>query len=292
MTVCAIRKRYMGQAVVEGAGVRLHRVFGYYEVPDMDPFLLLDDFSSDTPAHFAAGFPWHPHRGIETVTYILEGSVEHGDSLGNSGTIGSGDVQWMSAGSGIIHQEMPRGNEAGKLRGFQLWVNLPRKQKMSDPGYQEILSAAIPMVEWAGVCVRVICGGYEGVEGPARDIAVGPLYLDVELEPDADWSMAVEPDMTVGAYVFEGDGHFGPGSGSAAGVREFLRFEPGKALAAKAGGKGMRFLLLAGRPLGEPVAWRGPIVMNTQEEAQQALHEYHEGTLVKKGAWTTTPKTR
>jgi len=266
---------------IEGAGVHLHRAFGTTgEALLFDPFLLLDDFRADDPREFVRGFPWHPHRGMETVTYMLEGRVRHGDSLGNRGVIGAGDLQWMSAGGGIVHEEMPE-REAGRLGGFQLWVNLPRTVKLSPPRYQEIAAASVPMVEQGGSArVRVLAGTFDGVTGPVRDVAADPLYLDVTLLPGAALSLAVPPDHTALAYVIEGTASFAPGA-SPAGNRTVVLMGPGDTVEAAAGVEGARFLALAGKPLKEPIAWGGPIVMNTDDELRQAFAEYRDGTFLK-----------
>ncbi len=275
----ATKAVYTGETVTEGAGVRLRRVFGYYEVPDLDPFLMLDDFRSDTPAHFLKGFPWHPHRGIETITYVLRGDVEHGDSMGNKGVISSGDVQWMTAGSGIIHQEMPKGDAQGSMHGFQLWANLPARQKMMPPRYRGITAAQIPEVELSGgVRVKVIAGEIGGVRGPMEEIVIDPEYLDCAVPPGVEFVHPTRPGYTAFIYVIDGTGVV---NGSAVQNRTLILFEDGDELAAKAGEQGLRFLLLTGKPLGEPVAWRGPIVMNTEEELELAFREFQQGTFVK-----------
>jgi quercetin 2,3-dioxygenase len=271
-------------ATVEGAGVRLHRAFGTYEVPQFDPFLMLDDFRAQKPEDYLPGFPWHPHRGIETVTYMLEGAVEHGDSMGNAGTIGAGDVQWMTAGSGIIHQEMPKPVK-GRMGGFQLWVNLPRTHKMMDPRYQEIGSSHIPTVSpRAGVSLRIICGSVNGVTGPVQDIVADPQFIDVTLGPDTFFTHPVKEKYTAVAYVIGGEGTFDPEEGHHVHNQDAVLFGDGSSIWVRSFEKGMRFLLLSGKPIGEPVAWRGPIVMNTREELRQAFREYEDGTFVKKGS--------
>jgi quercetin 2,3-dioxygenase len=268
-------------ATVEGAGVRLHRAFGTYEVPQFDPFLMLDDFRAQKPEDYLAGFPWHPHRGIETVTYILEGTVEHGDSMGNAGSISAGDVQWMTAGSGIIHQEMPKPVH-GRMGGFQLWVNLPRAYKMMPPRYQEIKSSQVPIVSpRAGVTIRIICGSVNGVDGPVRDIVADPQFLDVTLGPDTFFTHPVKEKYAAVAYIISGEGTFDPEEGYHVYNRDAVLFDDGSSIWARSFGKGMRFLFLSGKPIGEPVAWRGPIVMNTHEELRQAFREYEEGTFIK-----------
>jgi len=270
------------RGTLEGAGVRLHRAFGYPEIPAFDPFLMLDDFRADRPEDYLAGFPWHPHRGIETVTYMLEGTVEHGDSMGHSGTVDAGGVQWMTAGSGIVHQEMPKPVN-GRMGGFQLWVNLPRADKMMDPRYQEITAGEIPMaVLPGGVSARVICGTIAGVTGPVRDIMAEPEYLDIALEPGAQFSHPVRPGYTAAFYVIGGSGRFDPHQGEEMGDGSVGLFgESGDAVEVHAGKNGVRFLFFSGKPLREPIAWGGPIVMNTQEELQQAFDEYERGTFIK-----------
>jgi len=279
-----IRKVLRSQPTIEGAGVHLNRVFGFNEVSFFDPFLLLDDFRSDYPDHYLKGFPWHPHRGIETITYVLTGDVEHGDSLGNQGVIGSGDVQWMTAGSGIIHQEMPRGDSDGRMHGFQLWANLPAREKMMTPRYRDLSSAQIPVVQLSGeVIVKVISGEVAGVRGPVADIVIEPEYLDVTVPAGVLFHHATKTSHTVFVYVIDGQGIFGEEADSAADADNgtLVLFEDGDELVAAAGETGVRFLLIAGKPLGEPVAWRGPIVMNTQAELQVAFEEYRQGTFIK-----------
>lgn len=272
------------QPTIEGAGVHLNRVFGFSEVPLFDPFLLLDDFRSDYPDHYLKGFPWHPHRGIETITYVLIGDVEHGDSLGNQGIIGSGDVQWMTADSGIIHQEMPRGDIAGRMHGFQLWANLPARDKMMTPRYRDLSSAEIPVVNLpGGADVKVISGEVAGVRGPVADIVIEPEYLDVTVPAGLVFRHATKPNHTVFVYVIDGQGFFGEGSDNAVDADNgtLVLFEDGEEMVAVAGNTGLRFLLIAGRPLGEPVAWQGPIVMNTEADLQVAFEEYRQGTFIK-----------
>ncbi len=295
-----VSRIFSARPTLEGAGVRLKRAFGFGEVPAFDPFLMLDHFGSSDPADYLPGFPWHPHRGIETITYMLHGRVEHGDSLGNSGVIGPGDVQWMTAGSGIIHQEMPRietpaegSSDAGLapatgpatlLRGFQLWSNLPAAHKMMDPRYQEVRSADIPVVESAeGARVRVVCGEVDGVTGPVRDIMTDPEYLDVTVPAGSRFGHPAPRGRAVFAYVFEGSGFFDPGS-APVGREKAILFSDGDELVATAGQEPVRFLLVSGRPLKEPVAWRGPIVMNTEDELRRAFQEYQDGTFVKVGS--------
>jgi hypothetical protein len=263
-------------------------------VPELDPFLLLDDFHSARPEDYLAGFPWHPHRGIETITYVLEGTVEHGDSMGNAGVISSGDVQWMTAGSGIVHQEMPKGRADGHLWGFQLWANLPASHKMMAPRYRGIEARDIPEVRLAGGAaatgarddngarVKVICGEVEGVRGPVRDIVTDPEYIDVSLPPGAAFARRAHRGCTAFAYVIEGTGTFQP-NGDPHDRESLVIFDDGDELAVTAGDAGVRFLLVSGKPIGEPIAWWGPIVMNTQEELQLAFDEYDQGTFLKHG---------
>jgi redox-sensitive bicupin YhaK (pirin superfamily) len=267
----------------EGAGVRLRRAFGYGQEELFDPFLMLDDFRGDHPSQYEAGFPWHPHRGIETITYVLEGEVDHGDSLGNSGTIGPGDVQWMTAGSGIIHQEMPRGDAGGRMGGFQLWANLPATQKMIAPRYRGITADEIPLEKAPGSEVRVISGKVGSSVGPVQGVVIEPEYLDVTLDAGTEWVHENRPDHTVFAYLFEGAACFGAtGSLLDAGHGAILLFADGDRVSATAGELGCRFLLVGGRPLREPIAWRGPIVMNTKEELDTAWRELDEGTFVRR----------
>ena len=301
MSVRPVRRLTKAKPTIEGAGVHLQRAFGFGSTEEFDPFLLLDDFRNDRPEDYLAGFPWHPHRGIETITYILAGTVEHGDSLGNRGEIGAGDVQWMTAGSGIIHQEMPRGDRDGKMHGFQLWANLPSSLKMTAPRYQDIRSQEIPEVtEDDGTKVRVICGSLWGVAGPVDGIAADPHYIDVWVPAGKSRRLPVETKRQAFAYVFAGSGRFRNASppqpvptevaGSArtslpAGVdnRSLVLFDSGDEVVVEAGEEGIRFLLVSGEPLREPVAWSGPIVMNTRQELHQAFSEYRNGTFLKHG---------
>ncbi|KAF0124890.1 MAG: pirin family protein [Elusimicrobia bacterium] len=298
-----IKKIFRAKPTMEGAGVSLKRGFGYAEVPQFDPFLMFDDFRSGTPADYLAGFPWHPHRGIETITYMIAGSVEHGDSMGNKGVIRPGEVQWMTAGSGVIHQEMPKGDKNGAMGGFQLWANLPAARKMMDPRYREVKKADIPEVELAGgVTARVVAGKVGGVQGPVRDIVIDPEYLDVTVPAGRVFEHAVPDGHTAIAYAVEGGAWFDEGRGpfdhDVAGGKYF-DFKPdclvrdgnvvlyeraGGAVRVTAGDAPARFLLVSGRPLGEPIAWYGPIVMNTREELRRAFEEYENGTFVKNGA--------
>jgi len=284
---------------MEGAGVKLRRAFGFGKTGDFDPFLLLDDFRNEHPEDYLPGFPWHPHRGIETITYVLAGTVNHGDSLGNRGTLGAGDVQWMTAGSGILHQEMPKGDVQGKMHGFQLWANLPANLKMTSPRYQDVTSSAIPeIIDDDGTSVRVVCGDFWGKSGPVDGIAANPRYLDVWVPPGKRKTLPVETNRHAFAYVFEGTGTFrdasdplsiqtdivgsdGKSNMSTAGNRSLVLFDNGDEVTVQAGEKGIRFLLVSGKPLKEPVAWSGPIVMNTEEELRQAYAELHNGTFIK-----------
>jgi len=286
-----IVKTLKSEPTIEGAGVRLKRAFGYHQVPDFDPFLMLDDFHSSDPADYMAGFPWHPHRGIETITYILEGLVEHGDSMGNKGAIGAGEVQWMTAGSGIIHQEMPQKSPTGTMWGFQLWANLPAAHKMTAPRYRGLKAADIPEAGLkGGVRVKVICGEVDGVKGPVRDIIIDPGMFDVTVPETTTFTCPVKDGHTAIAYVIDGEGHFGKRQDISFrdapdeffGPESVVLYErEGGHVAVTASKKPVRFLLFTGRPLGEPVAWRGPIVMNTQEELKKAFEEYNNGTFVK-----------
>jgi redox-sensitive bicupin YhaK (pirin superfamily) len=299
MSIRPVKRTVRAKSAVEGAGVRLQRAFGFGNTEDFDPFLLLDDFRNERPEDYLAGFPWHPHRGIETITYVLAGTVEHGDSLGNRGAIAAGDVQWMTAGSGIVHQEMPQGDPGGRMHGFQLWANLPASQKMTQPRYQEVQSADVPEVtDDDGTKVRVICGDMWGKTGPVDGIATSPSYLDVWVPPGKLKSLPVETQRHAFAYVFDGDGKFrgasepmappterveASGAAQAQEVdnRTLVLFDRGDEVTVEAGEQGMRFLLVSGKPLREPVAWYGPIVMNTEEELKQAFEEYQAGTFLK-----------
>jgi redox-sensitive bicupin YhaK (pirin superfamily) len=285
---------------LEGAGVRLRRAFGFGDPGEFDPFLLLDDLRNDQPEDYLAGFPWHPHRGIETITYVLAGTVEHGDSLGNTGTLGAGDVQWMTAGSGILHQEMPKGDEGGRMHGFQLWANLPSSLKMTRPRYQDVPSSAVPeIVDDDGTRVRVVCGTFWGKTGPVEGVAADPRYLDVSVPPNTRKRLAVETSRRAFAYVFAGSGTFRDASGPQAvltepvdaagtgpthyeaGNRSLVLFDTGDEVVVQAGDEGIRFLLVSGKPIEEPVAWYGPIVMNTQAELRQAFQELQDRTFIK-----------
>ena len=267
-----------GAAQTDGAGVRLVRVLGPGTVSDFDPFLMLDAFDSLDPDDYVRGFPWHPHRGIETVTYLIQGDIEHGDSLGNVGSITDGSCQWMTAGSGIIHQEMPKA--CPRMLGLQLWVNMPAKDKMARPQYRDLKAALIPKIEEAAGTVAVIAGNYGGTEGATEGDYVRTLLLDVNLKPGAAWRMPADPLATVFAYTVEGDGFFG-GAATPAGSRRAVLFGGGDVVSVTAGKSGLRFVLVAGRPLREPVAWGGPIVMNTQAELDQAFAEIDNGTFIR-----------
>ena len=298
MSIRPVRKQSTSQPVIEGAGVRLNRAFGFGDPSEFDPFLLLDDFRSDSPEDYRAGFPWHPHRGIETITYVLAGSVDHGDSIGNRGVISPGDVQWMTAGRGIYHQEMPQGDEKGRMHGFQLWANLPAALKMTEPRYQEIGSADIPEItDDDGTKVRLICGAFWGARGPVEGIAADPVYVDVSVPAGRQKTLPVEMMNHAFAYVFAGSGHFMNASpplavptedllteqitySTPAENRSLILFDKGDSITVQAGKEGVRFLLVSGRPLQEPVAWHGPIVMNTQEELAQAYRDLKDGTFI------------
>ena len=296
MSIRPVKRLVKAKPTLEGAGVHLRRAFGFGEAADVDPFLLLDDFRNDRPDDYLAGFPWHPHRGIETITYVLAGNVDHADSLGNAGTIGAGDVQWMTAGSGIIHQEMPHGNDRGQMHGFQLWANLPSSLKMTMPRYQEVKSTDIPEVtDDDGTKVRVICGSFWGQSGPIDGVAAEPQYLDIWVPPGRRRSLPVATSRNAFAYVFGGSGRFanasdpqpvktdvvGGAEGEEADNRSLVVFDSGDEVTVQAGDQGIRFLLVSGKPIQEPVAWRGPIVMNTNEELRQAFEEYRNGTFLK-----------
>jgi len=270
------------QPTIEGAGVHVMRAFGFSEVPAFDPFLLLDDFRSNDPHHYIAGFPWHPHRGIETITYMIDGHVEHGDSLGNKGIISAGDVQWMTAGNGIIHQEMPKGDETHRMGGFQLWANLPASQKMTDPRYRDVKSDQIPVIEEKnGTIIRIVCGKLAGNQGPVEDISIDPQYIDVTVSPQSEFVHRTLRGHTVLAYVIEGTGFFGMRRDAKIGNETLVLFEDGDRIIVSTENDPVRFLLISGRPLNEPVAWQGPIVMNTQAELQLAFEEYRQGRFIK-----------
>jgi redox-sensitive bicupin YhaK (pirin superfamily) len=283
-TTREVRLAAPSRPTLEGAGVHLRRAFGFGQEELFDPFLLLDDFRGTDPAHYEAGFPWHPHRGIETITYVLEGEIDHGDSLGNEGTIGAGDVQWMTAGSGIIHQEMPHGDDLGRMGGFQLWANLPASHKMVEPRYCGIESSSIPVEDSPGARVQVICGSVGSSTGPARDIVIEPEYLDVELNAAAEWVHPTSAGHTVFAYLFEGEAKFGDhGDWIGAEHGAVVLLGEGDRVSVVAGAMGARFLLVSGKPLREPIAWRGPIVMTTRQELDDAWRELDDGSFVKHG---------
>ncbi len=297
MSIRPVREITSARPTLEGAGVRLDRAFGFGKTEEFDPFLLLDDFRNERPEDYQKGFPWHPHRGIETITYVLAGSVQHADSLGNAGVVGAGDVQWMTAGRGIIHQEMPEGDPTGRMHGFQLWANLPSSLKMTEPRYQDIAGPDVPEVtDDDGTRVRVVCGEFWGVRGPVEGIAADPRYLDVRVPAGRTRRLPVETDSHAFAYVFEGSGRFSDASDpravptedlasgrmtlTPAGNRSLVLFDRGDEIVVRAGEEGLRFLLVSGRPLREPVAWHGPIVMNSPGELKQAFAELEEGTFL------------
>ena len=303
MSVRAIKSVTQSRPTTEGAGVRLRRAFGFGDTSEFDPFLLFDDFRNERPEDYVAGFPWHPHRGIETITYVLSGTVSHGDSLGNQGTLGAGDVQWMTAGSGILHQEMPHGDTSGRMHGFQLWANLPSSLKMTDPRYQDVAAKEIPEVtDDDGTKVRVVCGEFWGKKGPIEGVAADPRYIDVWVPPGTRKALPVETTRHAFAYVFDGEGTFRDASQPGAvqtemvgpdgvndeavattvGNRSLVLFDRGDEVVVQAGEKGMRFLLVSGKPIEEPVAWYGPIVMNTEQELRRAYAELRDGTFIKK----------
>jgi quercetin 2,3-dioxygenase len=303
MSIRPVKHESVAVPAREGAGVHLHRVFGFGDPSLTDPFLMMDDFRNDDPAKYLKGFPWHPHRGIETITYVLAGSVEHGDSLGNQGTLGAGDVQWMTAGSGIMHQEMPRGDFAGKMHGFQLWANLPSSMKMTSPRYQDVKSTDIPVVvDDDGTAARIITGEFWGKKGPVDGIAAEPVYLDISVPPGKRKTFKVDTYRKAFAYIFAGSGTFRDASTpigvkvekefngeelnirDMSGNRTLVVFDTGDEVTVQAGEHGIRFLLVSGKPIEEPVAWHGPIVMNTQEELMQAFKDLQTGKFIKEGA--------
>jgi redox-sensitive bicupin YhaK (pirin superfamily) len=300
MSIRPVRQIVEAKPAIEGAGVKLRRAFGFGDTHEFDPFLLLDDFRNEQPDDYRAGFPWHPHRGIETITYVLAGTVEHGDSLGNRGMLGAGDVQWMTAGSGIMHQEMPQGDPNGRMHGFQLWANLPSRLKMTKPRYQDIPSREIPdLVDDDGTRIRVVCGDYLGKRGPVDGVAADPRYFDISVPPGRRKTLRVETERHAFAYVFAGSGSFRDASEprgvltekateagetlvrERSGNRSLILFDRGDEITVQAGDEGIRFLLVSGKPIEEPVAWYGPIVMNTQAELQQAVSELRSGTFIK-----------
>jgi len=300
MSIRPVKRIVQSQPTLEGAGVKLRRAFGFADTQETDPFLLLDDFRNDRPQDYLAGFPWHPHRGIETITYVLSGKVEHGDSLGNRGTLGAGDVQWMTAGRGIMHQEMPQGDAQGRMHGFQLWANLPSSLKMTAPRYQDVKAGEIPeVVDDDGTRVRVVCGEFWGKKGPIDGVAADPRYLDVSVPADRRKKLKVETERHAFAYIFEGDGRFVSASRpfgvltekqvdgeelltrEPVGNRSLVLFDRGDEIEVQAGERGIRFLLVSGKPIEEPVAWHGPIVMNTRGELEQAVAELRNGTFIR-----------
>jgi quercetin 2,3-dioxygenase len=299
MSLRPVKRILQSTPTVEGAGVRLRRAFGFGDTDEYDPFLLLDDFRNERPEDYLAGFPWHPHRGIETITYVLTGTVNHGDSLGNQGTLGSGDVQWMTAGRGILHQEMPQGDAKGRMHGFQLWANLPSTLKMTAPRYQDVVAKDIPDVtDDDGTRVRVVCGSFWGKKGPVDGVAADPRYLDIWVPPGVRKTLPVEHERHAFAYVFEGSANFRDasqpaavrtdqvgtpiaGAGDETGNRSLVLFDRGDEVTVQAGDQGVRFLLVSGKPIEEPVAWYGPIVMNTEAELRRAYEELRTGTFIK-----------
>ena len=300
MSIRAVKHITTATPAMEGAGVLLHRGFGFGNTSEFDPFLLFDDFRGDRPRDYVAGFPWHPHRGIETITYVLAGTVAHGDSLGNQGTLGAGDVQWMTAGRGIIHQEMPKGDEEGRMHGFQLWANLPSSLKMTAPRYQDVTAKDIPVtIDDDGTAVRVIVGEFWGKRGPVDGIAADPIYLDISVPPGRRKVLAVETTRHAFAYVFAGAASFRDASAprgvltdttgeidespilDVSGNRSLILFDRGDEVVVQAGPEGVRFLLVSGKPIEEPVAWHGPIVMNTQDELRRAMQELRDGTFIR-----------
>jgi redox-sensitive bicupin YhaK (pirin superfamily) len=302
MSIRPVKSQTKAEPTLEGAGVHLHRAFGFRDPTQLDPFLLFDDFRGDSPEMYRRGFPWHPHRGIETITYVLAGSVDHGDSLGNEGRLGAGDVQWMTAGRGIMHQEMPKGNAKGQMHGFQLWANLPSSLKMTEPRYQDVKSGDIPeIIDDDGTVVRVIVGEFWGKSGPVDGIAAEPQYLDISIPPHTEKSFKVDTYRNTFAYVFAGQGQFSDASAprgvllekeirgrevnirDLSGNRTLVEFDTGDTVKVRSGPDGVRFLLVSGKPLKEPVAWHGPIVMNTQAELKQAMADLRNGTFIEPG---------
>ena len=302
MSIRPVLESRRAQPTLEGAGVHLHRAFGFHDPKELDPFLLFDDFRNERPEDYLRGFPWHPHRGIETITYVLAGTVDHGDSLGNAGSLGAGDVQWMTAGSGILHQEMPKGNAKGQMHGFQLWANLPAHLKMTAPRYQDVKGADIPeIIDDDGTRVKVIIGSFWGRSGPIDGIAADPQYLDIFVPAGVRKTFKVDTYRRAFAYVFDGEGRFADASRpqgvllekevmgeevnirDLSGNRTLIRFGTGDEVTVQAGERGIRFLLISGAPLEEPVAWHGPIVMNTKEEIRQAMADLRNGTFIRTG---------
>ncbi len=300
MSVRPVNRVIDAQKTMEGAGVELYRAFGFSEPEMADPFLLFDDFRNDDPAAYRAGFPWHPHRGIETITYVLAGTVEHGDSLGNQGELGAGDVQWMTAGSGILHQEMPKGDDQGRMHGFQLWANLPSELKMTAPRYQDVSSKEIPVIgDDDGTAIRVVCGDYKGISGPVEGVAAEPNYFDISIPPGKKKRFKVDTHRKAFAYIFEGSARFRDASEpmgvltekeyngeelllrDQSGNRSLILFGAGDEVVVEAGEQGVRFLLVSGAPIREPIAWHGPIVMNTQAELRQAISDLNTGNFIR-----------
>ena len=299
MSIRAVKRIQQSQPTLEGADVHLRRAFGFGDTGETDPFLLFDDFRNERPADYIKGFPWHPHRGIETITYVLTGTVMHGDSLGNAGTLGAGDIQWMTAGRGILHQEMPQGDPAGRMHGFQLWANLPSSLKMTTPRYQDIAAPDVPEVtDDDGTRVRVVCGSFWGRRGPVEGVAADPSYVDISVPPGKRRTFEVDARRNAFAYVFEGSGTFrvaseprgvltdtpGPVENivrEPAGDRSLVLFDSGDEIVVQAGEHGIRFLLVSGKPIQEPVAWYGPIVMNTRDELRQAVEDLERGTFIR-----------
>ena len=275
----SIRRIVTGKPATDGAGVKLVRVIGYNDTKDFDPFLMLDAFDSTNPEDYVKGFPWHPHRGIETITYLIRGDIAHGDSLGNKGRILDGECQWMPAGSGILHPEMPQPSE--RMLGTQLWLNLPAKDKMTEPKYNDIVGENVPTVAEEGLNIRIISGNYKGTDGAFRGEYADALYLDAEMAPGAEWLLETDPEATLFIYIVQGAGFFGP-SGEGVAEKHAVLFDKGNAFRAKASEAGARIFLMAAKPLGEPIAWGGPIVMNTREELDLAFRELQEGTFIKR----------
>ncbi len=303
MSIRPVKSTIDAKATTEGAGVELHRAFGFHAPREHDPFLLFDDFRGDHPQQYQAGFPWHPHRGIETITYVLAGNVKHEDSLGNTGNLTDGDLQLMTAGSGIMHQEMPSGNKRGQMHGFQLWANLPSSLKMSSPRYQDVPSKEMPFLEEDnGTKIKVLMGNYKGIFSPVEDIAAEPQYLDIFVPAHTTQRIKIDMYRNVFAYIFEGSGHFHSASNPVgvkvekeyrgeeltfrdmSGNRTLVNFDTGEEVVVTAGAQGIRFLLCSGRPIEEPVAWYGPIVMNTSEELKQAIDDLKTNNFIKEGA--------
>lgn len=303
MSIRSVKSESIARPTMEGAGVHLHRVFGFGDTSLTDPFLMMDDFRNDDPANYAAGFPWHPHRGIETITYVLAGSVEHADSLGNTGELGPGSVQWMTAGSGILHQEMPKGDQAGRMHGFQLWANLPSSMKMCSPRYQDIAGTDVPeLLDDDGSVIRVVVGDWRGKVGPIDGIAAEPQYLDISMPANTRKTIPIDAYRNAFAYVFSGNALFKNASApigvqlekeingeeiymrDRSGNRTLVLFDTGDEIMVETRDESVRFLLISGKALSEPVAWHGPIVMNTQSEIQQALRELNDGSFIKESA--------